>query len=293
MKDKVLVLGSAGLIGHQVYNYLKDSDNYELHNISYRNKIQNDTILLNARDEKNFIDKITNIRPHYIINCIGILINGSDTDPENAIFLNSYMPHRLTRLADKINAKLIHISTDCVFSGDKKESYIETDEKDGRGVYAKSKGLGEIVNNKHLTLRTSVVGPELKTDGEELFHWFMNQQGDISGFTKAIWSGVTTIELAKAVKWSIDHHITGLYHVTNNSSISKYDLLELFQKYTKKDINIEPFDGKNVDKNFIDTRLLMNYEIPSYDQMISNMVDLIANNRELYSQYKVESFGKE
>jgi dTDP-4-dehydrorhamnose reductase len=203
------------------------------------------------------------------------------------------MPHRLTRLADKINAKLIHISTDCVFSGDKKESYIETDEKDGRGVYAKSKGLGEIVNNKHLTLRTSVVGPELKTDGEELFHWFMNQQGDISGFTKAIWSGVTTIELAKAVKWSIDHHITGLYHVTNNSSISKYDLLKLFQKYTKKDINIQPFDGKNVDKNFIDTRLLMNYEIPSYDQMISNMVDLIANNRELYSQYKVESFGKE
>ena len=293
MKDKVLILGSTGLIGHQVYNYLKDSDNYELHNISYRNKIQNDTILLNARDEKNFIDKITSIRPHYIINCIGILINGSDTDPENAIFLNSYMPHRLTRLADKINAKLIHISTDCVFSGDKKESYIETDEKDGRGVYAKSKGLGEIVNNKHLTLRTSVVGPELKTDGEELFHWFMNQQGDISGFTKAIWSGVTTIELAKAVKWSIDHHITGLYHVTNNSSISKYDLLELFQKYTKKDINIEPFDGKNVDKNFIDTRLLMNYEIPSYDQMISNMVDLIANNRELYSQYKVESFGKE
>ena len=293
MKDKVLVLGSAGLIGHQVYNYLKDSDNYELHNISYRNKIQNDTILLNARDEKNFIDKITSIRPHYIINCIGILINGSDTDPENAIFLNSYMPHRLTRLADKINAKLIHISTDCVFSGDKKESYIETDEKDGRGVYAKSKGLGEIVNNKHLTLRTSVVGPELKTDGEELFHWFMNQQGDISGFTKAIWSGVTTIELAKAVKWSIDHHITGLYHVTNNSSISKYDLLELFQKYTKKDISIKSVDGKNVDKNFIDTRLLMNYQIPSYDQMISDMVSLIANNRPLYSQYKVGIFDKE
>jgi len=287
LKDKVLVLGSAGLIGHQVYNYLKDSDNYELHNISYRNKIQNDTILLNARDEKNFIDKITSIRPHYIINCIGILINGSDTDPENAIFLNSYMPHRLTRLADKINAKLIHISTDCVFSGDKKESYIETDEKDGRGVYAKSKGLGEIVNNKHLTLRTSVVGPELKTDGEELFHWFMNQQGDISGFTKAIWSGVTTIELAKAVKWSIDHHITGLYHVTNNSSISKYELLKLFQKYTKKDISIKSVDGKNVDKNFIDTRLLMNYQIPSYDQMISDMVNFIVSNNYLYSQYKL------
>ena len=292
MKDKVLVLGSAGLIGHQVYNYLKDSDNYELHNISYQNKIQDDTVLLDARNEQVFIDKITSISPKYIVNCIGILIDGSNADPENSIFLNSYMPHRLTRLADKINAKLIHISTDCVFSGDKKEPYIETDEKDGRGVYAKTKGLGEIISDKHLTLRTSVVGPELKNDGEELFHWFMGQSGEISGYTKAIWSGVTTTELAKAVKWSIDHHITGLYHVTNNSSISKYDLLQLFQKYTKKDINIKPLIGKDVNKSFIDTRLLMDYEIPSYDQMISDMVSLIANNRPLYSQYKVGIFDK-
>jgi dTDP-4-dehydrorhamnose reductase len=293
LKDKVLVLGSAGLIGHQVYNYLKDSDNYELHNISYQNKIQDDTVLLDARNEQVFIDKITSISPKYIVNCIGILIDGSNADPENSIFLNSYMPHRLTRLADKINAKLIHISTDCVFSGDKKEPYIETDDKDGRGVYAKTKGLGEVASDKHLTLRTSVVGPELKNDGEELFHWFMGQSGEIPGYTKAIWSGVTTTELAKAVKWSIDHHITGLYHVTNNSSISKYELLKLFQKYTKKDISIKSVDGKNVDKNFIDTRLLMNYQIPSYDQMISDMVSLIANNRPLYSQYKVWSFDQE
>jgi len=293
LKDKVLVLGSAGLIGHQVYNYLKDSDNYELHNISYQNKIQDDTVLLDARNEQVFIDKITSISPKYIVNCIGILIDGSNADPENSIFLNSYMPHRLTRLADKINAKLIHISTDCVFSGDKKEPYIETDEKDGRGIYAKTKGLGEVVSDKHLTLRTSVVGPELKNDGEELFHWFMGQSGEIPGYTKAIWSGVTTTELAKAVKWSIDHHITGLYHVTNNSSISKYDLLQLFQKYTKKDINIKPFSGKDANKSFIDTRLLMDYKIPSYDQMISDMVSLIANNRPLYSQYKVGIFDKE
>jgi len=293
LKDKVLVLGSAGLIGHQVYNYLKDSDNYELHNISYQNKIQDDTVLLDARNEQVFIDKITSISPKYIVNCIGILIDGSNADPENSIFLNSYMPHRLTRLADKINAKLIHISTDCVFSGDKKEPYIETDEKDGRGIYAKTKGLGEVVSDKHLTLRTSVVGPELKNDGEELFHWFMGQSGEIPGYTKAIWSGVTTTELAKAVKWSIDHHITGLYHVTNNSSISKYDLLQLFQKYTKKDINIKPFSGKDANKSFIDTRLLMDYKIPSYDQMIFDMVSLIADNRPLYSQYKVGSFDQE
>jgi len=193
----------------------------------------------------------------------------------------------LARLADEIDAKLIHISTDCVFSGDKKEPYIETDEKDGRGVYAKSKGLGEIVNNKHLTLRTSVVGPELKTDGEELFHWFMNQQGDISGFTKATWSGVTTIELAKAVKWSIDNNVTGLYHVTNNSSISKHDLLQLFQKYTKKNISINPVDGKNINKSFLDTRKEINYVIPSYEEMIKDMVEFINNHETLYQQYLV------
>ena len=287
MKEKVLILGSAGLIGHQIYNYLKDSNNYELHNISCRNKIQDDTILLDVRDEKIFIDTITSIRPKYIVNCIGILINDSDVDPEKSIFLNSYMPHRLTRLADKINAKLIHISTDCVFSGDKKEPYIETDEKDGRGIYAKTKGLGEVISDKHLTLRTSVVGPELKNDGEELFHWFMSQSSEIPGYTKAIWSGVTTTELAKAVKWSIDNNITGLYHVTNNSSISKYDLLQLFQKYTKKDINIKPFDGEMTDKSFSDTRLLIDYKIPSYDQMISDMIRLINDNRILYSQYKI------
>ena len=293
MKNRVLLLGASGMVGHQVFNYLKKNSDYDLYNISYKKKLQADTELLDARDEQNFIDKITSVRPHYIINCIGILINGSDADPENAIFLNSYIPHRLARLADEINAKLIHISTDCVFSGDKKKPYVETDEKDGIGVYAKTKGLGEVVNDKHLTLRTSVIGPELKSNGEELFHWFMNQSDDIFGFTKAIWSGVTTIELAKAVKWSIDHRITGLYHVTNNSSISKYDLLQLFQKYTKKDISIKPFDGKNVDKSFIDTRLLMDYEIPSYERMVSDMIDLIVINRSLYSQYKVGNLDKE
>ena len=293
MQDRVLILGSTGLIGHQVHNYLKSSGGYELHNIAYRNKLQKNTTLLDARDESKLIKHIVSIKPQYIVNCIGILIDGSNKDPENAIFLNAYIPHRLARLADEIDAKLIHISTDCVFSGDKKEPYIETDEKDGRGIYAKSKGVGEIVNNKHLTLRTSVVGPELKTDGEELFHWFMNQQGEISGFTKAIWSGVTTIELAKAVKWSIENDITGLYHVTNNTLISKYELLKLFQKHTKKDINIKLTDENNVDKSFIDTRLLMNYKIPSYDEMISDMASLIVNNRSLYFQYKVGSFDEE
>lgn len=292
MSKKVLVLGSTGLIGHQVYNYLKLNSDYELSNISYRKKLQEDTVLLDVRNEKKFIDAIEKIKPDIIINCIGILISGANKDPENAIFINAYIPHRLMRLADDIDAKLIQISTDCVFSGDKKEPYLESDEKDGKDTYAKAKGLGEIINNKHLTLRTSVIGPELKTNGEELFHWFMNQSGTINGFTKAIWSGVTTLELAKAVKWAVENSITGLYHVTNNQSINKNALLNIIKNHTKKDIEIIPVDGKEVDKSFIDTRKEVNYIIPYYDVMIKEMVSLIANNKELYSQYIVEKINE-
>lgn len=285
MRKKVLVLGSTGLIGHQVYNYLRNSSDYELFNISYRKKLVDETILADIRDEKNFLALIKNINPDIIINCIGILIEGANKDPENAIFINAYMPHRLARLADEITAKMIHISTDCVFSGLKSEPYIETDEKDGKDTYAKAKGLGEVINHKHLTLRTSVVGPELKEDGEELFHWFMKQSGTINGFTKAIWSGVTTLELAKAVKWAIEEDVRGLYHITNNQSISKYELLSLFKKHIRKNIEINAVDGKEVNKSFIDTRKDINYNIPSYTVMVESMIQLIKNNRDLYSQY--------
>ena len=275
------------MIGHQIYNYFKKNSVFELYNVSFRKKLQEDTFILDARNEEKLVSYIKGISPNYIINCIGVLINGSKRDPENAIFLNSYLPHRLSRLTDVINGKLIHISTDCVFSGMKGTSYIETDEKDGKGVYAKTKGIGEVIRDKHLTLRTSVVGPELKNDGEELFHWFMSQSGSISGFTKSIWSGVTTLELAKAVLWAIENQIKGLYHITNNDSICKFDLLKLFKKYTGKEIDILPIDGKVVNKSFIDTRKLINYRIPSFEQMVLEMTNLIRNNKAIYSQYDV------
>ena len=291
LKKKVLVLGSTGMLGHQVVNYLKDFDDFIIDDISYRNKLRESTIILDAMDKSSLERAIVKLKPDFIINCIGILINGSH-NKERAIYLNAYLPNQLKTIAKNINSKLIHISTDCVFSG-LKGQYIEADPRDGQDVYSQTKILGEVIDDTNLTLRTSIIGPELKNNGEGLFHWFMNQSGNISGYTKSIWSGVTAIEVAKAIKWSIDNSITGLYHVTNNSSISKYELLKLFQKYTKKDINIKSVDGKNVDKNFIDTRLLMNYKIPSYDQMISDMIRLIVNNRFLYSQYRIENFDKE
>ena len=284
MKLKILVLGSTGLIGHQVFNYL-DNNKYQLFNISYRKKLNDQTILCDARNHDDFVNNIKSISPDIIVNCIGILIKGSNDNPENAIYINSYMPHMLAKLSDEINCKLIHISTDCVFSGEKNSPYRESDYKDGKDTYAKTKGLGEIVNNKHLTLRTSVIGPELKANGEELFHWFMNQSKEINGYTKAIWSGVTTLILAKAVNWAIDNKITGLYHVTNNKTIDKFTLLNLINKYTQKNISIIPFDKKILNKSFIDTRKELDFVIPDYETMIKEMIDFINQNRILYKHY--------
>ena len=287
MNKKVLILGSSGLIGHQVYNYLKDNSDFNLSNISYTRKLNNETILLDARKEQYFIDQIRHIQPNYIINCIGILISEAKHDPKSAMSLNAHLPHKLEKLTNNINAKLIHMSTDCVFSGNKQSPYHETDEKDGIDTYAKTKSLGEIVSKNHLTIRTSVIGPEIINGSGELFHWFMNQSGVIEGFTKAIWSGVTTLELAKAIKWFINNNTIGLYQLTNGISINKYDLLHLFKKYTNKNIEIAKVNGIVTNKSFVDTRQEINYQLPTYDEMIKDMVSLIKNNRILYSHYNL------
>ena len=193
------------------------------------------------------------------------------------------LPHQIARLCDQYSAKLIHFSTDCVFSG-KKGSYLETDVKDAEDIYGRAKALGEVTELPHLTLRTSVVGPEIK-EGEELFHWFFRQEGTIKGFTKSYWSGVTTLELAKAVEWAIENDICGLYHVTNGKPINKYDLLELFKRYTKKDILIEAVNGRVTNKTLIDTRQELTDPIPDYNMMVHDMVIFMKKHPKLYAQY--------
>ena len=287
LKNKVLVLGSSGLIGHQVYNYLKANSDFVLSGISYIRKLDEKTLQLDARNEVSFFNQIRKIRPNYIVNCIGVLISESNKDHGKAAFLNAYFPHRLVYLANEINSKLIHMSTDSVFSGNKKLPYLESDEIDGIDMYAKTKGLGEVIAENHLTIRTSVVGPEISNRSEELFNWFMNQSDVIEGFTKAIWSGVTSIELAKAIKWFIENETTGLYQLTNGKSISKHDLLHLFKKYTNKNIEIKTVNGTVTDKSILDTRKEINYPLPEYDEMVRDMIISIKNNRILYKHYNL------
>jgi dTDP-4-dehydrorhamnose reductase len=282
---KILVLGIKGMAGHVIFKSLPLLGDYEVYGIARNVSASNNVFNLDVTNIEG-LSKIIDLKFDAIINCIGILNKDAEDNPHKAIWFNSYFPHFLEAITKNTSTKVISISTDCVFSG-KKGGYTENDFKDGEGFYAQSKALGEILNNKDLTIRTSIIGPELNEDGIGLFHWFMQQKGTINGFTNAIWAGVTTLELAKTVSWAIENNISGLYHITNNKSINKNALLNLFKKYTNKNLLIIATEGKKVNKRFIDTRQEINYRIPDYDSMVKEMIELIKNNGKLYSHYKL------
>lgn len=282
---KVLVIGIKGMAGHVIFTSFSKMDKYEVYgiarNIESTNKIFN--IDVSQTEE---IKKIVDLGFDIIINCIGILNKDAEDNPHKAIFYNSYFPHFLEHITRNKKTKVISISTDCVFSG-KKGNYTETDFKDGEGFYAASKALGELNNSKDLTIRTSIIGPQI-SDGIGLFHWFMNQNNSISGYTNAFWSGVTTIELANIIDKTITQNVSGLIIVTGKGKIDKYSLLNLFNKvFRDNKITINPKSDYNVDKSMYSIRSDFNYSPIGYEQMIKEMKDWIENNKELYPHYNI------
>lgn len=281
---KVLLFGATGMAGHVVYHYLQGTGKYEIAHVVYRTPLTEDSIVLDVRDSRAVAETVAKVKPDIIINCIGVLVKGSKEHPDNAILLNAYFPHFLKKQADAVGARLIHISTDCVFSG-KKGHYAEDDFRDADDVYGRSKALGEIINDKDLTLRTSIIGPELKTNGEGLFHWFMMQHGKVNGFKTAIWGGVTTLELAKAMDVAIEENKTGLIQLSNGEGISKHDLLCLFQEiWQKRDVEICPFDANGVDKSIAKSGRF-DYEVPGYRKMLEDLAAWMQEHRDMYGQY--------
>lgn len=264
---KLLILGGKGMAGHMIIDYFQKKNNYD---VFYTSRDQNDpnSIFLDVTTPTMVETIIENIKPDIVINCIGILNDHAANNPTLAFQVNSVLPHQVAKLAERNNGKLVQISTDCVFSGEK-GGYSEKDIPDGTSIYAQSKQLGEVIDNKHLTIRTSIIGPELKYDGIGLFLWFMKQKGDIKGYKNALWNGVTTLELAKAIEQMINHNVAGLYHLGVETKISKYDLLKLIQDtFNKKDINIIPDSGMVVDRTIINTRNDFLYKTPSYKKML-------------------------
>ena len=281
-KQKILLLGATGMAGHMAYYHLASTGRYEIKTAVFRSKLTEDSILLDVSKPDDVVKVVHEVKPDIVINCIGVLIKGSKDHPDNAILINAYLPHLLKRLCDEVNAKLIHISTDCVFSG-KKGNYTENDVRDADDTYGRSKALGEIINDKDLTIRTSIIGPELKENGEGLFHWFMSQHGTVNGFKTAIWGGVTTLELAKAIDFAIENNKTGLLQLSNGTGISKFDLLHLFKEIWKKDdIEISPVDANGIDKS-IAVSARFNYPVPSYRDMLLQQAEWMKLHPDLYN----------
>ncbi|MBU8772835.1 dTDP-4-dehydrorhamnose reductase family protein [Cytobacillus oceanisediminis] len=264
---KVLVLGGKGMAGHMIVDYLQRQPQYYVIYTS-RNKEDKDGIYLDITDSLMLEEVINNEKPDIIINCIGILNDFAANNQKLAFQVNSLLPHQLVKFTERYHGKLIHISTDCVFLGTK-GNYTENDIPDGTSVYAQSKQLGEIISDKHLTIRTSIIGPELKDSGIGLFLWFMKQKGTIKGYKEVFWNGVTTLELAKAIDEMIKQNITGLYHLSSEKKISKFDLLTLIKDiFNKDDVVIQPDSEIRQDRTIINTRSNYKYQVPAYEEML-------------------------
>ncbi|WP_313186814.1 sugar nucleotide-binding protein [Lacrimispora sp.] len=281
---KILVLGATGMAGHMISLYFKECGHHVV-SFSTTPFAHCENIVGNAFDTELLKKVISEGKFDGIINCIGILNKSAEDNKALAVYLNSYLPHQLVDLTKETKTKVLHMSTDCVFSG-RTGNYTEESFRDGETFYDRSKALGEISDSKNLTFRNSIVGPDMYDHGIGLFNWFMKQGGTINGYTGAMWTGVTTLTLAKAMEQALQENLSGLYNLVNNSSISKYDLLGLFNKYFRNnELKILPSDKLQVNKQLVRTRGDFSFVVPSYEQMISEMYDWVMAHIELYPHY--------
>jgi len=260
---KVIVLGSNGMAGHIITQYLKQYG----HEVITMAKTGADFAfdIENTLMVKAFLDNIPSV--DYIINCIGLLVKDSQQRPDRAALINSWFPHFLEHRYSGTHTRIIHLSTDCVFSGSK-GNYIETDLHTEIGVYGKSKSLGELNNNKDVTFRMSIIGPELKQTGTGLMNWIMNNPSkEVFGWVNAQWNGITTLQLAKSINdYMLNPCYAGVYHLVSPVSVNKFELLTLMNDiYNLDKTIIRTFGPKPVNKILVDTRKLVKSVIPAYN----------------------------
>lgn len=279
---RILVLGASGMLGNAALRVMDEKQDWEVFgtvrsaNVS---QLFSDRIaerLIAGCDVENhdaLVKVFSQARPDVVINCIGLIKQLADTDdPLQAIPINSLLPHRLARLCGLAGARLVHISTDCVFSG-AKGRYLEADFPDADDLYGRSKFLGEVDYPHAITLRTSMIGHEL-SGNHSLIGWFLNQQVSVKGFTRAIFSGLPTVELSRLIRDVViprpDLH--GVYHVAADP-IAKHDLLHLVAEVYGKSIKIVPNDTLVIDRSLDSTRFCSatGYIAPQWPELIRRM----------------------
>lgn len=283
---RILILGGDGMLGHQLLkSFVKQ------HNVAitlrrdlgdYPSPVFDKTIQIYYRIDVCSTDRLIEVfadfRPEVIINAVGIIKQRDEAKASiPCLEINALLPHRLSVLCNIVGARLIQISTDCIFSG-KKGDYTEDDFPDANDLYGRSKYMGEVHEAHCITLRSSIIGLELARN-KSLIEWFLAQKGTIKGFRKAIYTGITTMEMARVIKLVIIHYpkLFGVYHVASEP-ITKYHLLsKLAKKLHRTDIIIEPDDDFVCDRSLNAERFKYktNYVAPNWDEMLDELVDLI------------------
>lgn len=268
---RILTLGANGMLGHVLYSEFQK--NHEVFGTVRAKKWHPDLLEGYDVDDLPKIEKlIGEIKPDFVINCIGIIKQlKASKDKVVSIEVNALWPHRLAEICERHNAKMIHFSTDCVFSGDK-GNYLETDLADARDTYGLSKFMGEVDYPHTLTLRTSIIGHELNSQ-VSLIDWFMSQNVECKGFRQAIYSGFPTIEVARFLNDVVfNKFISGVYHFSSEP-INKYELLKLVAEVYGKRIDIVPSDELKIDRSLNSNRLRseLNWKPETWASMVKSM----------------------
>lgn len=281
---KFLVLGCNGMAGHMISLYLTEQG-HDVFGFDRRESRYIKNAVGDARDVDLVKNLIVDGRYDTVINCIGILNQFAEENKAMAVFLNSYFPHFLAEVTSGTGTQVIHMSTDCVFSG-KKGGYTEDDLRDGETFYDRSKALGELEDDKNITLRNSIVGPDINPNGIGLMNWFLKQNRSVNGYTGAMWTGQTTLQLAKTMEAAAKDRASGLYNAVPDHAVSKYELLRLFNRYLRNDsIQITPVEGISADKSLRRTRFDFSYRIPDYEVMVAELADWMVQHKKMYPHY--------
>ena len=276
------------MAGHLISLYFKEQGHEVVGFARQQSELLDSTIIGDASDMLLVKKTIDEGNFDAVINCIGLLNQFAEQKKAMAVLLNGYLPHYLTEITKNTKTKIIHMSTDCVFAVNVGPYYDDTF-TNGATFYDRSKAMGEINTEKDLTFRNSIVGPDIKPSGIGLFNWFMKQEGEVGGYTGAIWTGVTTYTLAKAMEQALKENLTGLYNLVNNESINKYDLLELFNKYFRaEEVKINPNDKLQLDKSLRRKREDFSFVVPSYEQQVKEMREWVDAHPSLYPHYNVK-----
>lgn len=284
---KFLVLGCNGMAGHMISIYLKEQG-HDVTGFARKESPFVKTIVGDAKDIELLKIIIDEGNYDSVINAIGVLNRFAEENHENAVFLNSYLPQYIAKITEDTKTQIIHMSTDCVFCGDR-GNYTEHDFPDGTLFYDRSKALGELKDKKNVTLRNSIIGPDINPNGIGLINWFLQQHDRVNGYKNAIWTGQTTLQLAKTMENAAIQRVHGLYNMVPDSSISKYDMLMLFNKYLRKEpIEIIVEENFKIDKSLVRTNFEMfSYKIPEYEQQIKELGEWMRQHKELYPHYEL------